>query len=156
MIISKLHVIVYITLYSRFCLSQVTCTSPCISQATSASTSQSHSPDQGGKVKASQWVKMLDLKTPTKNSQDVTFPELEDSAKKKKKKYKRYNCTTPWWFSASLYIVLLLDFRTSGHALYEYDKLFSFIVEWNEHILNKVIKIYVANLIVTAEIFMWL
>lgn len=67
---------------------QVTCTSPCISQATSASTSQSHSPDQGGKVKASQWVKMLDLKTPTKNSQDVTFPELEDSAKKKKK-YKR-------------------------------------------------------------------
>lgn len=90
MIISKLHVIVYITLYSRFCLSQVTCTSPCISQATSVSTSQSHSPDQGGKVKASQWVKMLDLKTPTKNSQDVTFPELEDSAKKKKKKYTRY------------------------------------------------------------------
>lgn len=127
MIISKLHVIVFITLYSRFCLSQVTCTSPCISQATSASTSQSHSPDQGGKVKASQWVKMLDLKTPTKNSQDVTFPELEDSAKKKKKKYKRY-------------ITLLLDdlvllyslcysliLRTSGHALYEYDKLFSFI-----------------------------
>lgn len=126
MIISKLHVIVYITLYSRFCLSQVTCTSPCISQATSASTSQSHSPDQGGKVKASQWVKMLDLKTPTKNSQDVTFPELEDSAKKKKK-YKRY-------------ITLLLDdlvllyslcysliLRTSGHALYEYDKLFTFI-----------------------------
>lgn len=127
MIISKLHVIVFITLYNRFCLSQVTCTSPCISQATSASTSQSHSPDQGGKVKASQWVKMLDLKTPTKNSQDVTFPELEDSAKKKKKKYKRY-------------ITLLLDdlvllyslcysliLRTSGHALYEYDKLFSFI-----------------------------
>lgn len=67
---------------------QVTGTSPCISQATSASTSQSHSPDLGGKVKASQWVKMLDLKTPTKNSQDVTFQELEDSAKKKKK-YKR-------------------------------------------------------------------
>lgn len=105
MIISKLHVIVYITLYSRFCLSQVTCTSLCISQATSASTSQSHSPDQGGKVKASQWVKMLDLKTPTKNSQDVTFPELEDSAKKKKKKYKRY-------------ITLLLDDLVLLYTLY--------------------------------------
>lgn len=104
MIIGKLHVIVYITWYSRFCLSQVTCTSPCISQATSASTSQSHSPDQGGKVKASQWVKMLDLKTPTKNSQDVTFPELEDSAKKKKK-YKRY-------------ITLLLDDLVLLYTLY--------------------------------------
>lgn len=105
MIIGKLHVIVYITWYSRFCLSQVTCTFPCISQATSASTSQSHSPDQGGKVKASQWVKMLDLKTPTKNSQDVTFPEQEDSAKKKKKKYKRY-------------ITLLLDDLVLLYTLY--------------------------------------
>lgn len=105
MIIGKLHVIVYITWYSRFCLSQVTCTSPCISQATSASTSQSRSPNQGGKVKASQWVKMLDLKTPTKNSQDVTFPEQEDSAKKKKKKYKRY-------------ITLLLDDLVLLYSLY--------------------------------------
>lgn len=126
MIIGKLHVIVYITWYSRFCLSQVTCTSPCISQATSASTSQSHSPDQGGKVKASQWVKMLDLKTPTKNSQDVTFPEQEDSAKKKKK-YKRYITLLldDLVLLYSLFYSLIL--RTSGHALYEYDKLFSFI-----------------------------
>jgi hypothetical protein len=55
----------------------------------SASTSQSQSPDQGSKVKASQWIKMLDLKTPTKNSQDVPLSEMEDSAKKRKK-YKKY------------------------------------------------------------------
>ncbi|XP_048761991.2 DNA repair-scaffolding protein-like isoform X2 [Ostrea edulis] len=70
---------------------QNTCTSSCIMDQTSisASTSQSQSPDQGSKVKASQWIKMLDLKTPTKNSQDVPFSELEDSAKKRKK-YKKH------------------------------------------------------------------
>lgn len=48
---------------------------------------------------------MFDLKTPTKNSQDVTFPEQEDSAKKKKKKYKRY-------------ITLLLDDLVLLYTLY--------------------------------------
>ncbi|XP_062621469.1 DNA repair-scaffolding protein-like [Saccostrea cucullata] len=66
---------------------QVNCDSPCISEqaSISPSTSQSQSPDKSSKVKASQWIKMLDLKTPTKNSQDAPFTELEDSAKKRKK-----------------------------------------------------------------------
>ncbi|XP_061196756.1 DNA repair-scaffolding protein-like [Saccostrea echinata] len=66
---------------------KVICYSPCISELTSISpsTSQSQSPDKNSKVKASQWIKMLDLKTPTKNSQDAPFTELEDSAKKRKK-----------------------------------------------------------------------
>nr|XP_022346213.1 uncharacterized protein LOC111138499 isoform X1 [Crassostrea virginica] len=61
-------------------------TTPCISQATSASTSQSSSSRQGAKVKVSEWVKTLDLKTPPKKTSDVPSQEFEeDSAKKKKK-----------------------------------------------------------------------
>ena len=49
------------------------------------------SPDQRSRVKASDWMKSLDLKTPTKQSPSNLIPMGDDSAKKKKK-YSRYIC----------------------------------------------------------------
>jgi hypothetical protein len=49
------------------------------------------SPDQRSRVKASDWMKSLDLKTPTKQSPSNLVPMGDDSAKKKKK-YFRYTC----------------------------------------------------------------
>lgn len=43
------------------------------------------------KVKASDWMKSLDLKTPTKQSPSNLVP-MEDDSAKKKKKYSRYIC----------------------------------------------------------------
>ena len=49
------------------------------------------SPDQRSRVKASDWMKSLDLETPTKQSPSNLIPMGDDSAKKKKK-YSRYIC----------------------------------------------------------------
>ena len=73
-----------------FNVTQASDTTPCISQATSASTSQSSSSRQGAKVKVSEWVKTLDLKTPPKKTSDVPSQEFEEDSAKKKKKLPKY------------------------------------------------------------------
>ncbi|KAJ8303213.1 hypothetical protein KUTeg_019609 [Tegillarca granosa] len=61
--------------------------SPDISGASSLSQASlgQHQPSQRSKVKASEWVKSLDLKTPTKDMQSCSPPVTDDSSKKKKK-----------------------------------------------------------------------
>lgn len=54
-----------------------------IIQTLSSVETPASSPDKKGRVKASVWVKSLDLKTPTKQSPTITI--TDDSAKKKKK-----------------------------------------------------------------------